>query len=89
MSAESALRSGAGMVSLVTRLEHVPAALARLPEVMTVGVSSANQIMGLLEKISVIVIGPGLGAAGGLCARRCTKFGFWCIMQTQMQGEKP
>lgn len=62
LSAESALRSGAGMVSLATRPEHVPAALARLPEVMTVGVSSANQLMGLLE-ISVIVIGPGLGAA--------------------------
>lgn len=63
LSAQSALRSGAGMVSLATRLEHVPAALARLPEVMTVGVSSANQLMGLLEKISVIVIGPGLGEA--------------------------
>lgn len=63
LSAESALRSGAGMVSLATRLDHVPAALARLPEVMTVGVSSANQLMGVLEKISVIVIGPGLGEA--------------------------
>ncbi|MFQ6348835.1 NAD(P)H-hydrate dehydratase [Pseudomonas sp. R11F] len=63
LSTESALRSGAGMVSLATRAEHVPAALARLPEVMTVGVSSANQLMGLLEKISVIVIGPGLGEA--------------------------
>lgn len=63
LSAESALRSGAGMVSLATRLEHVPAALARVPEVMTVGVSSANRLMGLLEKISVIVIGPGLGEA--------------------------
>jgi len=63
LSTESALRSGAGMVSLATRPEHVPAALARLPEVMTVGVSSANQLMGLLEKISVIVIGPGLGEA--------------------------
>ncbi|EFQ65751.1 MULTISPECIES: NAD(P)H-hydrate dehydratase [Pseudomonas] len=63
LSAESALRSGAGMVSLATRPENVSGALARLPEVMTVGVSSANQLMGLLEKISVIVIGPGLGEA--------------------------
>ncbi|WP_338484820.1 NAD(P)H-hydrate dehydratase [Pseudomonas trivialis] len=61
LSTESALRSGAGMVSLATRPEHVPAALARLPEVMTLGVSSANQLMGLLEKTSVIVMGPGLG----------------------------
>ncbi|NNA87693.1 NAD(P)H-hydrate dehydratase [Pseudomonas gessardii] len=61
LSAESALRSGAGLVSLATRSEHVPAALTRLPEVMARGVHSANQLMGLLEKVSVIVIGPGLG----------------------------
>lgn len=61
LSAESALRSGAGLVSLATRSEHVPAALTRLPEVMARGVHSANQLMALLEKVSVIVIGPGLG----------------------------
>lgn len=61
LSAESALRSGAGLVSLATRSEHVPAALARLPEVMTVGTHSANQLMGLLEQASVLVVGPGLG----------------------------
>lgn len=58
LSAESALRSGAGMVSLATRPEHVPAALARLPEVMTVGVSSANQLMGLLEKSQSLSSAP-------------------------------
>jgi NAD(P)H-hydrate epimerase len=63
LSAESALRSGAGMVSLATRSEHVPAALARLPEVMTLGTHSANQLMGLLEQASVLVVGPGLGQA--------------------------
>ncbi|WP_085630958.1 NAD(P)H-hydrate dehydratase [Pseudomonas sp. R16(2017)] len=64
LSTESALRSGAGMVSLATRAEHVPAALARVPEAMALGVSSANQLMGLLEKASVLVVGPGLGQAG-------------------------
>lgn len=63
LSTETALRSGAGMVSLATRPEHVPAALARVPEVMVLGTSSANQLMGLLEKASVLVIGPGLGQA--------------------------
>jgi NAD(P)H-hydrate epimerase len=63
LSAQSALRSGAGMVSLATRSEHVPAALARLPEVMTLGTHSANQLMGLLEQASVLVVGPGLGQA--------------------------
>ena len=63
LSAESALRSGAGMVSLATRSEHVAAALARLPEVMTAGIDSANQLMGLVEQASVLVVGPGLGQA--------------------------
>ncbi|WP_409315623.1 NAD(P)H-hydrate dehydratase [Pseudomonas sp. KCJK9016] len=63
LSTESALRSGAGMVSLATRPEHVPAVLSRVPEVMALGTSSANQLMGLLEKVSVLVVGPGLGQA--------------------------
>ncbi|WCD79889.1 NAD(P)H-hydrate dehydratase [Pseudomonas sp. TUM22785] len=61
LSAESALRSGAGMVSLATRGEHVGAALSRIPEVMSVGVASANQLRGLAAASSVLVVGPGLG----------------------------
>lgn len=61
LSTETALRSGAGMVSLATRPEHVPAALTRVPEAMALGTSSANQLMSLLEKVSVLVVGPGLG----------------------------
>lgn len=61
LSAESALRSGAGLVSLATRNEHVAAAAARLPEVMTQGTHSANQLMGLLARATVLVVGPGLG----------------------------
>ncbi|KPU59613.1 phosphomethylpyrimidine kinase family protein [Pseudomonas fluorescens] len=64
LGTESALRSGAGMVSLATRPEHVPAALSRVPEAMALGTSSANQLMGLLKKVSVLVVGPGLGQAG-------------------------
>ena len=63
LCAQAALRCGAGLVSLATRPEHVPAALARLPEVMALGVSSANQLMGVLAQASVLVIGPGLGQA--------------------------
>ena len=63
LSAHAALRSGAGLVSLATRPEHVAAALTRLPEVMTLGVSSANQLMGVLAQASVLVVGPGLGQA--------------------------
>ena len=63
LSTETALRSGAGMVSLATRPEHVPAALTRVPEAMVLGTSSANQLMGLLGKVSTLVVGPGLGQA--------------------------
>ncbi len=63
LAAESALRSGAGLVSLATREEHVQAALARRPELMSVGVASANQLLGLAERAQVLVVGPGLGQA--------------------------
>ena len=63
LSAEAALRCGAGLVSVATRPEHVSAGLARLPETMWLGVSSANQLMGVLERASVLVVGPGLGQA--------------------------
>ena len=63
LSAQAALRCGAGLVSLATRPEHVPAALVRVPEVMALGVSSANQLMGVLAQASVVVVGPGLGQA--------------------------
>jgi NAD(P)H-hydrate epimerase len=63
LSAQSALRSGAGMVSVATRSEHVGAALARIPEVMVLGTSSANELMELLQKVTVLVVGPGLGQA--------------------------
>ena len=64
MTAESALRSGAGMVTLATRAEHIPAALTRMPEVMSAAILSANQLMALIEPASVLVVGPGLGQAG-------------------------
>lgn len=64
LSAQSALRSGAGMVSLATRGVHVAPALARLPEVMVADIASANQLLPMAEAASVLVVGPGLGQAG-------------------------
>ena len=63
LSAHAALRCGAGLVSLATRPEHVAAALVRVPEVMALGVLSANQLMGVLAQATVLVVGPGLGQA--------------------------
>lgn len=61
LSAEMALRTGAGLVSLATRVENKTAALARVPEMMCLGVQSANQLTPLINKASVIVAGMGLG----------------------------
>lgn len=64
LATESTLRCGAGMVTLATRPEHITAALTRFPEVMSAGVSSANQLYALIEPASVLVVGPGLGQQG-------------------------
>lgn len=61
MAAEAAARSGAGLVSLATRPEHVTAALTRAPEVMAAGVNSGQDLQPLLERPDVLVVGPGLG----------------------------
>jgi len=61
MAAEAALRAGAGLVSVVTRSEHVSAIVASRPEIMCCGMNSAEDLQPLLEKATVIVIGPGLG----------------------------
>ena len=61
LSAQMALRAGAGLVSLATREAHVVSALQRCPEVMSVSVASANQLLPVLAQASVLVIGPGLG----------------------------
>jgi NAD(P)H-hydrate epimerase len=61
LAAQAALRSGAGLVSVATRPEHIPAILARCPEVMVHGVNSGQDFQPLLDRADVIVIGPGLG----------------------------
>lgn len=63
LASEAALRSGAGMVSLATRPEHVVASLVRQPEVMCSGVESTYGLGALIERADVLVIGPGLGQA--------------------------
>lgn len=61
MSAEAALRVGAGLVSVATRPEHVSALLARRPELMVKGVTSGQELEPHLDGPTLIVIGPGLG----------------------------
>ena len=61
MAAESALRTGAGLVSVATRPEHVAAILARQPEIMASGIISGQELEPLLDKPTVLIVGPGLG----------------------------
>jgi NAD(P)H-hydrate epimerase len=63
LTAEAALRSGAGMVTLATRPEHVMASLVRRPEIMCSGVESTYALTALTQRADVLVIGPGLGQA--------------------------
>ncbi len=61
LAAEAALRTGAGLVTVLTRSENVPAVLARRPEVMVVGVDEATDFSSYLSRADVLAIGPGLG----------------------------
>ena len=71
LCADAAMRSGAGLVTLVTPESAMPAAAARLmPEVMTaplketeggsISADASTQLEGLLERAAVVAIGPGL-----------------------------
>lgn len=60
---EAAHRVGAGLVSAATRAEHVPVLLMRRPETMVRGVDDGDALQALLDKATVVAIGPGLGGS--------------------------
>lgn len=68
MTAEAALRSGAGLVSVVCHADHAGAMSQARPELMCLGLATADEeserIDGLVEAASVLALGPGLGQAG-------------------------
>ncbi len=61
MAAQAAGRCGAGLVTVVTRPEHLSGLLARYPEAMGYGVTSGQELEPLLTRADVLVVGPGLG----------------------------
>lgn len=61
MTAEAATRCGAGLVSVATRAAHAGLQAAARPEVMFHGVETPEQLEPLLDRASVIAVGPGLG----------------------------
>ena len=64
LAAEAAGRTGAGLVSVATRREHVAALVASRPELMAHGVESPDALDPLLDRASVVAVGPGLGRGG-------------------------
>lgn len=61
MAAEASARVGAGLVTVATHAEHCAPVLTRCPEVMCKAVHSSSDLKHLLQRASVIVLGPGLG----------------------------
>ncbi|PAV26465.1 bifunctional ADP-dependent NAD(P)H-hydrate dehydratase/NAD(P)H-hydrate epimerase [Tamilnaduibacter salinus] len=61
LAAEAAARTGAGLVTLATRPEHVSAALTRCPSLMVRGVTHGNDLCPLLSGVDGVVFGPGAG----------------------------
>ncbi len=61
LSGEAAARIGAGLVSIATQPEHAGYMNVMVPELMCHGVDNQQQLQALIQKATVIVIGPGLG----------------------------
>jgi ADP-dependent NAD(P)H-hydrate dehydratase / NAD(P)H-hydrate epimerase len=61
LAAEAAARIGAGLVSVATRSSHAALINLTCPEIMSHGVDTAEQLKPLLDKATVVAIGPGLG----------------------------
>ncbi len=61
LAAEAALRVGSGLVSIATRSTHFSTINFGRPELMCHGIEDGNDLLPLLEKASVVVVGPGLG----------------------------
>ncbi|MDN5864665.1 MAG: NAD(P)H-hydrate dehydratase, partial [Gammaproteobacteria bacterium] len=61
LAGEAAQRVGAGMVSVLTRPEHVTALLAARPELMAHATLDGTLPGVLAERAGVVALGPGLG----------------------------
>ena len=61
LAARAAQRSGAGLVSVVTRPAHVPAILAATPEIMAHGADAAARLDPLMGDKCTLLVGPGMG----------------------------
>ncbi len=79
MAAEAAARAGAGLVSVATRAVHAGLQAAVRPELMVHGIENCAELDALLNRATVVAIGPGLGR------------GDWgrALLQTVLSCDKP
>ncbi len=69
MSGKSALRAGAGLVTVATSAEALPMVAASMPELMTAVLPESDDgIHALLKDKTVLAIGPGLGGHSAIQA---------------------
>ncbi|MDF9391965.1 MULTISPECIES: NAD(P)H-hydrate dehydratase [Methylococcus] len=61
MAGEAAARTGSGLVSIATRASHSPLLNLGRPELMVHGIESGRELEPLLQRASVLALGPGLG----------------------------
>ena len=61
MAAEAALRVGAGLVTVATHPSHAAVLNITCPEIMCRGIHESSELDDLLEKASIVILGPGLG----------------------------
>ena len=60
MAGEAALRCGSGLVSIATHPFHAAVLTAQRPELMCHPVNTRSDLDGLLQRATVVVLGPGL-----------------------------
>lgn len=61
LAAEAALNAGSGLVSVATRKQHAQQIHLACPELMGYALNQVSDITALLDKVTVLVLGPGLG----------------------------
>jgi ADP-dependent NAD(P)H-hydrate dehydratase / NAD(P)H-hydrate epimerase len=63
MAGIASAKVGAGLTTVATRPEHVAAVSGACPELMCYGVNHANDLQKLIDRATVLVLGPGLGSS--------------------------
>ncbi len=79
MAGEAALRVGAGLVTIATKSDNVASIVAARPELMVWPIQQTSELSPLINKATVIVLGPGLGQTDWSRA----------VFQTAMEATQP